>query len=373
MAGVAVVGAGILGLSAAYSLWKKEIDFDLFESAAPGGRQSVGESRIFRHAHDDPRMVELAVESRGVWSQWEDEFGFRLISRGGSVALGKNAIDRLEVMRRISGLDSRALESEEVSRLLPLMAPYEGPAIVDVSGGAIHARLAVASLFERVAGSLIPEKVDSVSIAPGGAGQVRTATGVRSYSAVIVCAGVNTSKLAQSVGTEIPVETEAQVRTTFRVRRPKEDSPLACLQDASGEFGETGAYGSPVEGARSYAVGISETAPVREPAMDMLTSKQEESPGERLTALAGRASDYARRALPGLDPCPVGYVPCWTTKLPWGEDGVAVWQKGSIFFPVGHNLFKQAPVLGRELAKSVFSGRVAEYLRPEARLGADTP
>lgn len=370
MGRVAVVGAGMLGLSAAFSLWKRGIDFDLFESGAPGGRRPVGDSRIFRHAHDDPRMVELAVENRAVWSRWEEEFGFRLISDGGSVALGRDAIDRLEVMQGIPGLESRALDPPEVSRLLPMMAPYEGPAILDIAGGAIHAQLAVALLFERVADSLIPEQVDSVSFAASGAGEVRTATGTRSYSAVIVCAGTSTPELARSVGTEIPARAEVQVRTTFRLRTPERDGPLACFQDSSGRFGESGIYGGPAEAAEYFSVGISERLPVPEPAPGLRKRAREGSASERLRELAERVRGYVLSALPGLDPRPVGHVPCWTTRLPWAEDGVAVWQNGSVFFPVGHNLFNQAPVLGRELGEAVTSGRVAEYLRPDSRLGA---
>ena len=52
------------------------------------------------------------------------------------------------------------------------------------------------------------------------------------------------------------------------------------------------------------------------------------------------------------------------TELPWGHDGVAVWEAGALLFVAGNNLFKHAPALGWRLA----AGRLAE-LWPEARLG----
>ena len=80
---VAVVGAGIVGLSTAFALRERGVDVTVYERGAPGAAQSGGESRIFRHAHDDPRLVALAVESRAVWREWEARFGVELVSGDG--------------------------------------------------------------------------------------------------------------------------------------------------------------------------------------------------------------------------------------------------------------------------------------------------
>ena len=83
-----------------------------------------------------------------------------------------------------------------------------------------------------------------------------------------------------------------------------------------------------------------------------------------------RVTAYVRRALPGLDPEPVGVRHCWVTRLPWSEDGLAVWDGEGLLFPVGHNLFKQAPGLGRKLAAPASGEPLPDALRPDARLGA---
>lgn len=75
------------------------------------------------------------------------------------------------------------------------------------------------------------------------------------------------------------------------------------------------------------------------------------------------------RALPGLDAAPVEYRHCWVTDLPWSTDGLAVWQADRVFFAAGHNLYKQAPELGRELAGAALGNELMNDLRPEARLG----
>lgn len=83
-------------------------------------------------------------------------------------------------------------------------------------------------------------------------------------------------------------------------------------------------------------------------------------------ANSARARTYVSRALPGLDPEPVEHLHCWVTSLPWSEDGMAVWEADRILFAAGHNLFKQAPRLGRALASAAMTGKLEENLRPAA-------
>ena len=147
-------------------------------------------------------------------------------------------------------------------------------------------------------------------------------------------------------------------RSPSRATRPR---GFACLQDSSGEFPETGIYAAPEPGNARYAVGLSETTDVGEDgAVTDPTA---------LAALGERAVDYVREALPGIDPTPAEYLHCWVTTVPWSEDGVSVWSAGSCHFLAGHNLFKMAPVLGRELAGAVTGGDLADDLLPSARLG----
>ena len=177
----------------------------------------------------------------------------------------------------------------------------------------------------------------------------------------MVCAGRRTPRLARGVGLSLPVDQAAHVRLTFAVRG---DPParLACLQDGSGDFGETGIYAAPTAGNRAYALGLSQTTAVQDDGSLV-------DPGG-LAELSRRASDYVTRALPGLDPEPVDHRHCWVTELPWGPDAFAVWEADGLVFVAGHNLFKQAPALGRALAGAALGEGSARELGPEARLGA---
>src|SRR5919202_1741908 len=85
---IAVIGAGIVGLSTAYSLLGAGVSVTVYERGVPGNGQSGGESRIFRHAHDDPRLVDFACRSRAIWRDWESRLGVALVSGDGVGRLG---------------------------------------------------------------------------------------------------------------------------------------------------------------------------------------------------------------------------------------------------------------------------------------------
>lgn len=357
---VGVVGAGIVGLATAYALIERGASVTLYERGVPGNGQSGGHSRIFRHAHDDPRLVAFARESRAVWDEWDERLGVQLISDDGAVMIGASAEPRLAVLEEVGGIPARSLPADELAAWLPALAAYEGPAVIDEAGGAIRTRSAIEALSRALGDALVADEV--ISIRPTGHETVEVRTGGRcdEHARVVVCAGRETARLARSVGLTLPVRLAAHGRLTFAVR----DEPpprLACLQDSSDAFGETGTYAAPLPGNDRYAVGLSKTTGAHE-------DGSLPDPAA-LASLVRRASAYVARALPGLDPEPVAYRHCWVTELPWSDDGLAVWEADGIFFLAGNNLFKQAPALGRALGRAATEERLAEQLRPEARLG----
>jgi len=357
---IAVVGAGIVGLSTAYAARRQGLSVTVYDAAAPGSGQSAGQSRLFRHAHDDPRMVALAVESRGLWQEWESDLGTALVSADGGVALGATVPDRLEVLSGFPEVPARPIDASELAERLPLLAAYDGPAMVDESAGAIRTRAAVAALTERLRDSIAVDHVLSLRPTTSGGVEVRTATGRHEHGHALVCAGRGTSPLARGAGVSIPLRQDATVRVTFAVtgRSPER---IATLQDSSGAFGETMVYASAYPGNTHYAVGIGGHVPGHE-------DGSLADPGQ-LAVLADQTAAYVTHALPGLDPTPVDHVHCWTTELPWATDAIAVWETPGASFLAGHNLFKHAPALGRALAGSVTEGRLRHDLTPRSRLG----
>lgn len=70
----------------------------LYEAGLPGTGQSAGESRIFRYARYDPRLVAFARESRGVRDEWAEHFDVELVSSDGLLAIGDSVLARLRAL-----------------------------------------------------------------------------------------------------------------------------------------------------------------------------------------------------------------------------------------------------------------------------------
>ncbi|MFD8963020.1 hypothetical protein ACFV0W_40340 [Streptomyces anulatus] len=126
--------------------------------------------------------------------------------------------------------------------------------------------------------------------------------------------------------------------------------------DRAGIWGET-VYGSPIGDTGRYVIGLIGAE------VDIPFGPDGALP-EGSTTLddARRVVDYVERALPGLDPEPVGVRVCVMTKLPAGSDALRAWHTPGVTAVAGHNLFKMAPVLGELLADTALEDRLPDRL-----------
>jgi sarcosine oxidase len=357
---VAVVGAGIVGLATAYALSRRGASVIVYDRGVPGAGQSGGDSRIFRHAHEDPRLIEWAKASRAIYRRWEEELRAEMVSGDGALFLGAAAARRLEAIEAVGGIDARLIDPDEALERMPLLERREEPALLDADGGAIRAAGAVAALAGALREGLVGEEAVALSPRPGGTVELFTGGRRVEHGSVVVCAGTSTASLARSLGVTIPLRLTLHGRVAFAVRGEAPAS-LACLTDTTDLYDEPDTYGVASPDRTRFSIGVAETL-ARED-LSLL------APAE-IAAADDRAAAYAAKALPGVDPTPVDHRHCWVTELPWHEDGVAAWQSDSVLFLAGNNLFKHAPALGEALADAALGGELPEDLRPSAKLGA---
>jgi sarcosine oxidase len=359
-ADIAVIGAGIIGLSTAFALTEQGATVAIYERGVPGNAQSGGESRIFRHAHDDRRMVALAREARGVWREWEERFGQELLSRDGVISIGPAVDRRLAILLEAGGVRVGRIGSSELAQAMPPLAPWDGPAMLDEDGGVIRARAAIEALTGVLAGTIVAEEVLAMRVTSRGSVEVRTGATAVEYERAVLCAGRGTAALARSAGIPLPVRQAVHVRLTYALRgEPPERLP--CLLAGDGTFGEP-AYGDAMPGNEAFAVGLGDILIHEDGSLIAPTA---------LAQATERTNAYVSRALPGLDPDPIDVRHCWVTELPWHPDGIAVWEAEGLLILAGGNMFKHAPLLGRRLAGGVLGEGVPESLHPQANLGAE--
>jgi sarcosine oxidase len=327
---IAVVGAGVVGMSTAAELTRAGEDVLVFESSgAVMGERSAGSSRIFRLAHTAVELVRYAARARDVFDEWSAYAVRPLLATDGCVVTGTDAADRARAMDS-AGVPHSLVDTPDGR--LPVRSPT-GPALVDPSGGVLDVD-AVRGLLTSYAGHVVHhERVTSID-----EGTVSTPDGIYAADAVVIAAGADTPALAAPVGIELPTALEHHVRFTFAV---PDDGPVPAWIDASP--GRVSTYQHRT-GPGRWSVGATLPSSLvawehgREAATEASEHAVREYAAEHLT----------------VDPAVVDRLYC--THAPDTGDGILFRRSGPVLAVYGENLMKFAPVLGETLAAAARDG-----------------
>jgi sarcosine oxidase len=332
---VVVVGAGLLGLSAARALTRRGLTVVLLEQAGIGhdGSGSKGSCRIFRLGYDDAGWVGAAMRAREPWAELEDECGLQLLAPAPQLTFG-DQLDGVCAAMRAAGAAHELLPAAEVAARFPELA-IGGPALLEPQSCVIKADAALQALAAAVPD--IRAGVTVTGIADDGR-QVTVATTSGSVAAdtAVVCAGPWTGALL--TGSEIAVPsapTMEQVGYLAMAAGPGPGMPIFICH------GPPEPYGLPVPGGALYKIGLHHSGPVIDP------DRQDQGPDPALTE---RLIALARRYLPGLAPELTATERCVYDNSP--DEDFIVDRAGRIVIgsgTSGHG-FKFGPLLGEWLA-----------------------
>ena len=129
---VAIIGAGIMGLSTAYYLSKSEIDVTVFEQKyllyGASGRNSGGITAMI----DKEELIPFAKESMKMYDSLPSEIDFNfLLRKEGYIKIASTEKDAGKLRNEVKfqnqlGVNSRMISPEEVKELVPDFNPDSG-------------------------------------------------------------------------------------------------------------------------------------------------------------------------------------------------------------------------------------------------------
>jgi sarcosine oxidase len=331
-----IVGAGLVGLSAAWHLARRGREASILERATVGHRAggSHGSCRIFRLGYDDPRYVEMAKLALPMWRELEAETGSDLLTITGQITLGPG-LERLQSALRQAGAPSEKWSVAELEARYPEVA-VATPVVFEPSSGVIHAEQCLGALRSGVEGRLY-EGVGVVGMEDDGrAVKVVTDAGTVTASGVVCCAGPWSASLLARAGIDLDLSASLEQVAYFGGRHP-----AAAALPVIVERGPAMLYGLPTPDRHQYKVGRHHAGPRVQPdSSDMLPDPVEDS----------RLAASVARLLPGLDPRPRGSERCFYDNSP--DQDFVIDRVGRITICAGtsgHG-FKFGPLLGELLA-----------------------
>ena len=205
---VAVIGAGVIGLSIAWRLAGRGLSVAAFDRGEAGGGTSLAATGMLaaaaEHEPGGDDLLRFAIESQKLWSKFrseiEAESHLSIDYRGEgtlAVALGRDEVERLRFRhehQRRSGLDTRWLTGPEVRSLEPGLRPSVTAGIICQGDHQVDPRRLIPALVRalRMHGGLLFERCPVLALDTSGGkiSGLETAAGICRARMVIVAGGV---------------------------------------------------------------------------------------------------------------------------------------------------------------------------------------
>lgn len=334
---VAIVGAGVVGLATSAELLKHGVDVTCFEKSAPMAERSAGSSRIFRLAHVEPDLVELAAEAREYYRVWGERAGVRLVDNSEVVISGARVDTWASAMSTAGAAYSIVDGTSKLLRLPTRKLPSRS--LIDHSGGILQVAKIGAILTEISQRAIRAAHVYALEDTERGV-RVWSAGSDEEFDTAIICAGSGTSILASHVGIYTPAALAHHARFTFRLRPHVEE--LQCWISTSEEGLDTYQH---MSAPGQWAIGAH---------IDLTDTAWEVGARHAIETSRCVVSSYVEETLELVESAVLDHLYC--TITPELGDGFKIQRSGRVLAVYGENLFKLAPVLGKKLALAALDG-----------------
>jgi glycine oxidase len=219
---VAIVGAGVIGLSIGWILARRGLKVAVFDRASAGSGASLAATGMLAAAaehepgcHD---FLGFALESQRLWPSFrtalESEAGVGIDYRESGtlvVALGRDEVERLRFrydLHRRCGLPTRWLAAAQVRAMEPGLRPSIAAGLFCAEDHQVDPKLTIAALrlaFQTAGGFLIEHcAVSALDLAGGRVAGLVTGAGACRAKAVVLAAGAWTADVLPD-GLAVPV------------------------------------------------------------------------------------------------------------------------------------------------------------------------
>ncbi len=211
---VVVIGGGIIGVSTAYFLARRNIPVVLFEKGRIAGEQSSRNWGFVRQQGRAPEELPLIVESLRIWRGIETDIGDHVGFHQNGVLYTARDDDDVAAFEAFVDhakefqLGSRLLSTAELSALVPDMKESFRAALHTPTDGRAEPSLAVPALAratERLGGRIVTGcAVRGLDLKRGRVAGVVTEHGITATSTVVLAGGIWSSLFCGNHGVALP-------------------------------------------------------------------------------------------------------------------------------------------------------------------------
>jgi sarcosine oxidase len=363
---VLVVGAGLAGAAAAWSLSRRGVPVIVVEQFAPGHRagSSHGSARIVRRAYGDSLYVSLTGRAFELWREIETASGTSLLRMLGGLDFGaRRGVAKVAGLLADAGVPHEVLPAAEASARWPGME-FEGDVVHHAQAGTLDADAAVAAFLADAARLGAVVRLETPAAAIAGDGVTLSDGSWVAGRCVVVAAGAWVAPLLSGVvGLPALRVTQQQV---FHFPRLDPAAPPwpSVIHEPEGHAVyhlAGGRDGGPGDDRKigEHDAGGETTAADRDGVVDAVSR--------------ARVVEYVLRWLPGLDPTPRSEATCLYTETP--SEDFLLDRVGDVVVcsPCSGHGAKFAPLIGELVADLVTgAGSVPDRFRLAAQLSGRT-